>query len=60
MARQKKRSSKRQSRESTLEEAPIRTRSTGHHIHVHEIHGGSMVRHLRRPYIVALGYRPDP
>lgn len=32
----------------------------GHHIHVHEIHGREMVRHLRRPHIVALGYRPDP
>lgn len=28
----------------------------GHHVHVHELHGFSQVRHLRRRHRVALGY----
>jgi len=56
----KRKDRRRREAESVDEDQASRSIGRGHHIHIHEIHGREMVRHLRRPYIVALGYRPDP
>lgn len=37
--------------------AELRKIAQGNHIHCHEIHGGEMVAHLRRPVRESLGYR---